>query len=67
MILFDKFEDALEEAHFCANTERAKYLLVLRRDGRYRVTEKGGGRLRQSPHIEIGFIHKRFRSKEAKA
>jgi hypothetical protein len=29
MILFDKFEDALEEAEWCAKTYRAIYYIVL--------------------------------------
>jgi len=39
MILFDKFEDALEEAEWCAKTDRAIYYIVLWK-GRFRVSRR---------------------------
>jgi hypothetical protein len=39
MILFDKFEDALEEAEWCAKTYRAIYYIVLWK-GQFRVSKK---------------------------
>jgi hypothetical protein len=53
MIVFDRLEDALEEAQFCASTERAIYYIVNWK-GRFRVSKKGRGRFSRA-RIEVGF------------
>jgi hypothetical protein len=53
MILFDKFEDALEEAEWCAKTYRAIYYIVLWK-GQFRVSRKRRIQLTRA-RLEVGF------------
>ena len=54
MIIFDKLEDALEEAQFCASTERRKYI-VKPAHNRYRVYPKYRKGALKPGIIEVGF------------
>lgn len=53
MIIFDKFEDALEEAHWCAKTYRAIYYIVVWK-GKFRVSRKRRIQLTRA-RLEVGF------------
>ena len=54
MILFDKFEDALEEAQFCASTEKRKYI-VRQKYSRFQVYPKYRKGKTKPGLIEVGF------------
>jgi len=54
MQTFEDLESALEEAKYCAETERFKYY-VFQRDNRYVVRKKHNSIRFQTPHIEVGF------------
>ena len=54
MVAFDKLEDALEEASFCANDEKRKYI-VREKHGRFYVQPKYRKGVRRYKHIEVGF------------
>jgi len=66
MIIFSEFKDALEEAKWCADNERVRHYIFLDKRG-YRVTPKTNSDRMVQPHIEVGFIHKTFWSKEVEA
>jgi hypothetical protein len=53
MILFDRFKDALEEAEWCAKTEKRIYIILWRGD-KFKVMPKYRMR-RNCSHIELGY------------
>ena len=54
MIVFDKLEDALEEASFCAEDEKRKYI-VRQKHGKFYVFPKYRKGVHRYQHIEVGF------------
>lgn len=54
MMVFDKLEDALEEAQFCASTEKRKYI-VRQKHSRFQVYPKYRKGKTKPGLIEVGF------------
>jgi len=55
MIWFDRIEDAIEEAAFCAKEDRTRYYVFPSGD-RFMVRKKHGGEPKpKRQHIEVGF------------
>jgi hypothetical protein len=54
MVAFDNLEDALEEAVFCANDEKRKYI-VREKHGKFYALPKYRKGVRRYKHIEVGF------------
>ena len=60
MLIFDEFQDALEDAKWSADNERKRQYIYLQDDGKYRVSPKYNSvdRPKQS-FVEVGFTAKK--------
>ena len=56
MIIFDSFSDAAEEATWCAEQEKRKYIIKRLRNG-YQVLPKYRKGVKRYAHVEVGFKH----------
>jgi hypothetical protein len=65
MIIFTEFSDALEEAAWCADSERKTYVIHALQNG-FAVSKKQVGR-RRYRGLEVGFKRKYTRDKVCKA
>lgn len=63
MILFQEFQDALEEAAWCAESEKKTYVIHAMQSG-FAVAKKQVGR-RKSRGLEVGFKRKIVREQRA--
>lgn len=63
MAIFDKFEDALEDAKWAADNERMRQYVYLRRNGTYKVTPKYSSVRPKQTVVEVGLTPKRYRKK----
>lgn len=65
MQTFDCFVDALEEAKFCADSERRKYFVYFDNwTAKYTVRKKHSSKMPLFSVIEIGFGAKRYKEKD---
>lgn len=53
-MIFDNLDAALEEAQFCAQDEKRKYIVKIERNG-FKVIPKYRKGVRRYKHIEVGF------------